>query len=37
MGEGLLGYHKGETAWDKFVEDIREGWKTHRARMEENW
>jgi len=37
LGAGLLSYARGENDWDKFRTDLREGWATHRARMDENY
>jgi raffinose/stachyose/melibiose transport system substrate-binding protein len=36
VGTGLLAYHRGESNWEKFRDDIREGWEHHRARMDEH-
>ncbi|MCL2531089.1 MAG: extracellular solute-binding protein [Oscillospiraceae bacterium] len=34
VGEGLRYHIRGEHSWSEFMEDIREGWARHRARME---
>ena len=37
LGAGLLSYARGETEWDKFRTDLREGWATHRAKVDEKF
>jgi len=34
VGHGLRYHVRGESSWDEFMEDVREGWERHRARME---
>jgi len=29
LGAGLRAYHAGERAWDRFRDDVREGWERH--------
>ena len=29
LGAGLRAYHAGERAWDRFRDDVREGWQRH--------
>jgi len=37
LGGGLLSYARGETEWDKFRTNLREGWAEHRAKVDENY
>ena len=37
MAEGIAKYAKGESTWEQFREDLAAGWKTERAKVEENW
>ena len=37
MTGGLLAYARGESDWNKFKTDIKEGWGEHRAKMNENY
>lgn len=35
VGAGLLSYSKGESDWEKFKTDIKDGWKNFRAKADD--